>query len=219
MISRRFYTKKTALKYFFSKIDATLQQIKEKYNIKDSSLNRYLEEQVIVVDSSDKNIGEMSLLESHLSDRIRNGNLTHRAFSLLLFDEEFNLLVQRRSLKKIAFPGTWGNSCCSHPLANLKNELVEGDSLGVRQAAERRSMQELNLKVAYQNIVPVARLYYREFGEEFFGESEIDHILFSEVEGTKPNYFPQMNKNEIMDLEWVSLEGLDQWISKTQAKN
>lgn len=219
MISRRFYTKKTALKYFFSKIDATLQQIKEKYNIKDSSLNRYLEEQVIVVDSSDKNIGEMSLLESHLSDRIRNGNLTHRAFSLLLFDEEFNLLVQRRSLKKIAFPGTWGNSCCSHPLANLKNELVEGDSLGVRQAAERRSMQELNLEVAYQNIVPVARLYYREFGEEFFGESEIDHILFSEVEGTKPNYFPQMNKNEIMDLEWVSLEGLDQWISKTQAKN
>lgn len=219
MISRRFYTKKTALKYFFSKIDATLQQIKEKYNIKDSSLNRYLEEQVIVVDSSDKNIGEMSLLESHLSDRIRNGNLTHRAFSLLLFDEEFNLLVQRRSLKKIAFPGTWGNSCCSHPLANLKNELVEGDSLGVRQAAERRSMQELNLEVAYQSIVPVARLYYREFGEEFFGESEIDHILFSEVEGTKPNYFPQMNKNEIMDLEWVSLEGLDQWISKTQAKN
>lgn len=203
----------------FSSLDDTLQQIKTQYNIKDTSLNRYLEEKVILVDPEDNQIGEMSLLESHLSDRIEEDNLTHRAFSLLLFDSEYNLLVQRRSLKKIAFPGTWGNSCCSHPLYNLENERVEQESLGVRQAAERRSEQELSLTIKHENIIPAGRIYYREFGEEFFGESEIDHILFSAVLGVKPDFMPQMNENEIMDLEWVSLEGLDSWIESTQAKD
>ena len=104
------------IQFGFSTFEDTLQQIKTQYNIKDTSLNRYLEEKVILVDSQDQPIGDMSLLESHLSDRIAEENLTHRAFSLLLFDSNYNLLVQRRSLKKIAFPGTWGNSCCSHPL-------------------------------------------------------------------------------------------------------
>jgi isopentenyl-diphosphate delta-isomerase type 1 len=167
-----------------------LDEIRVKYNIKDSSLTRYIEEQVILVDSDDKPIGSKSLLESHLNLMIKSENLTHRAFSLLLFDEEFNLLVQRRSLKKLAFPGTWGNSCCSHPLFNNEKENQEEGSLGVRLAAERRSYQELNFKVEHDNIIPVAKIYYREYGDEYFGESEIDHILFATVKGIRPDLLP-----------------------------
>ncbi len=39
----------------------------------------------------------------------------HLAFSLFLFDENKNLLLQKRSSNKI-FPNLWTNTCCSHPV-------------------------------------------------------------------------------------------------------
>ena len=37
----------------------------------------------------------------------------HRAFSVLIFDSEGRLLVQKRASEKITFPGVWANSCCN----------------------------------------------------------------------------------------------------------
>ena len=119
---------------------AALKRMQEKYNIKDENLERYLEEQVILVDKKDNEVGQMSLLESHLTENIFEKNLTHRAFSLLLFDDEYNLLLQKRSKIKIAFPEYWGNSCCSHPLANIPEEKETKDNLGARRAGSRRAM-------------------------------------------------------------------------------
>lgn len=56
-------------------------------------MSRYFEEKVIIVDSEDNQTGSMSLLESHISENIKEFNLTHRAFSLLLFDDDYNLLL------------------------------------------------------------------------------------------------------------------------------
>jgi len=121
----------TLAKRCFSKIpSSTLNKIKDVYKIKDTSLDRYLTEQLIIVDEQDAEIGSTSLLEGHLTEKIFGENLTHRAFSLLLFDEDFNLLLQRRSSSKIAFPGYWGNSCCSHPLSSEPGENNESNNIG-----------------------------------------------------------------------------------------
>ena len=163
-----------------------LREIKEKYDIKDTSINRYLEEQVILVDENDQETGCLSLLESHLNTETFGKDLTHRAFSLLIFDDNGKLLIQKRSPLKIAFPETWGNSCCSHPLYNIEEERDVEENLGVRRAAVRRALTELNLHFDVKEIASVGRIYYRERGEEYFGESESNQIyLFSAF----PNFF------------------------------
>ena len=73
----------------------------------DQSQADMMTEKCILVDSDDRAIGSATKIECHHGLGKR-----HRAFSVLLFDESGRLLVQRRSLEKITFPGVWANSCC-----------------------------------------------------------------------------------------------------------
>ena len=77
----------------------------------DESQAQMMDEMCILVDSENQVIGAKSKLDCH-----QHEGFLHRAFSVLLFDREGRLLVQRRSPEKITFPGIWANSCCSHPL-------------------------------------------------------------------------------------------------------
>lgn len=97
-------------------------KLRQKYNIKDTSLDRYLKERIILVDTDDQQIGEMSLLESHLNENSIDKNMIHRAFSVFLFNENNQLLLQQRSKYKMAFPLLWANSCCSHPIINYNED-------------------------------------------------------------------------------------------------
>ena len=67
-------------------------------------------EHVILLDEHDKPSGILEKYAAHtLSTPL------HLAFSCWLFDESGQLLVTRRSLSKIAWPGVWTNSVCGHP--------------------------------------------------------------------------------------------------------
>ena len=65
----------------------------------DQSQTLMMDEEVIVVDQDDEQIGSMSKVKSHLGE----GTL-HRAFSVLLFNSEGKLLIQKRASTKITFP-------------------------------------------------------------------------------------------------------------------
>src|SRR6185437_11810517 len=67
-------------------------------------------ELLILVDESDREIGQLSKAECH-----RGSGVLHRAFSLLIFNEAGELLLQQRSAHKRLWPLYWSNSCCSHP--------------------------------------------------------------------------------------------------------
>lgn len=59
-----------------------------------------LEEKCILVDEQDKRIGEATKKDCHLIDK--NGHiLLHRAFSVFLFNDKGDLLVQKRSASKV----------------------------------------------------------------------------------------------------------------------
>jgi isopentenyl-diphosphate delta-isomerase len=68
--------------------------------------------------------------------------LLHRAFSVFLFNDQHELLLQQRSMAKITFPGYYTNTCCSHPLAH---ESTDPPIHGVIQAAIRKLNQELGI--------------------------------------------------------------------------
>ena len=77
----------------------------------DSSQAGMMVEACLCLDENDTVIDTASKLQTHLGEGMR-----HRAFSVLIYDLNGRLLVQKRASEKITFPSVWANSCCSHPL-------------------------------------------------------------------------------------------------------
>ena len=88
-------------------------------------------EELILVDELDREIGQSAKSDCHSG----NGTL-HRAFSIFLFNERDELLLQRRSAEKPLWPDYWSNTCCSHPRVG---ETME-------QALSRRLIEELGIE-------------------------------------------------------------------------
>ena len=87
------------------------------------------------------NIGQASKRECH--ELLADGTSPlHRAFSLFIFNEKGELLLQQRSDSKITFPSMWTNTCCSHPL--MQGDEPDGVA-GVKLAAQRRTTIELGI--------------------------------------------------------------------------
>ena len=69
------------------------------------------------MDKDDNVINSINKVDCHKTDyNFGEKGLPHRAFSVFLFNEKNELLMQQRSEYKICFPYYWTNSCCSHPL-------------------------------------------------------------------------------------------------------
>lgn len=68
--------------------------------------------------------------------------ILHRAFSVFLFNEKNELMLQKRTKEKITFPSIWSNTCCSHPLF-VQDEMEPG--FGVKRAAIRKLEHELGI--------------------------------------------------------------------------
>lgn len=69
------------------------------------------EEYVVLVDETDSQIGVEKKSRVHSSS-----TPLHRAFSIFLFKNTKELLLQQRSKTKKAWPMVWSNSCCGHPM-------------------------------------------------------------------------------------------------------
>ena len=85
---------------------------------------------LILVDEADRSLGFLSKKLCH-----EGRGVLHRAFSLLIFNESGELLIQQRAASKRLWPLYWSNSCCSHP---CRDETME-------TATRRRLHQELGI--------------------------------------------------------------------------
>jgi len=162
----------------------------------DSIQAEMMGEMCLVVDSDDNVIGTETKLVCHKDDGI-----SHRAFSVLIFDSLGRLLVQKRSSEKITFPGVWANSCCSHPL-NIVTE-NEGSN-GVENAARRKLEQELGIPVEITetwSFRHIGRMEYSCRWDDDWIEREIDHIMVVHAD-TEVKH----NENEISDVLWADSE-------------
>lgn len=116
-------------------------------------------EQVILVDERDHETGVMEKLQAH-----REGRL-HRAFSIFIFNDQQEMLLQRRAAGKYHSGGLWSNACCSHPRP--------GES--VLTAAHRRLEEELGFDC---ELSPAFSFIYRAQLDDGLIEHEFDHVLF-----------------------------------------
>ncbi|KAF5100242.1 hypothetical protein D0Z00_001344 [Geotrichum galactomycetum] len=108
---------------------------------------KLMEEVCIVLNYDDKPIGSASKKTCHILPNIAAG-LLHRAFSVFLFNDKNELLLQQRADEKITFANMWTNTCCSHPLA-IPTEIgfdLESSIVGVKNAAQRKLLQELGIR-------------------------------------------------------------------------
>ena len=101
-----------------------------------------LAEPCLLVDTEDRVLGPASKRACH--EVVEGSSPLHRAFSLFVFNDRDELLLQQRSDTKITFPSLWTNTCCSHPLAT-PTEMQEEEQLGARSAAQRRLGLELGV--------------------------------------------------------------------------
>jgi isopentenyl-diphosphate delta-isomerase len=103
--------------------------------------------------------------------------LLHRAFSVFLFNDKNELLLQQRASEKITFPDMWTNTCCSHPL-NVSNETgsnLPDSVLGVKHAAQRKLEHELGIKkeqVPLDKFRFLTRIHYKAPSNSQWGEHE-----------------------------------------------
>lgn len=170
-----------------------------KGSVMDKVQEKLLEEKCILVNENDEVIGEASKRECHLNSNIKKGML-HRAFSVFLFNNKNELLLQQRSDAKITFPGRFTNTCCSHPL-HFAKELDEKDFIGVRRAAQRKLEHELGIKaseVPLEDFEIITRIHYEAVSDEKWGEHEIDYVLF-----IKKDVNVEANANEVKSYRFV----------------
>ena len=84
-------------------------------------------DEVILVDEQDRVLGSDSKYRAHTLNSKQPRGLLHRAFSVFLFDDDDQLLLQRRANSKITFPGVWTNTCCSHQLHGYEPSEIDSD--------------------------------------------------------------------------------------------
>ncbi|XP_043256578.1 isopentenyl-diphosphate Delta-isomerase 1 [Colletes gigas] len=168
-----------------------------------------LEERCILVDESDRPLGEATKRDCHTVNS-EGQVLLHRAFSVFLFNNAGQLLLQKRSANKITFPNHYTNTCCSHPLAEIPGETVEHEALGIRRAAQRRLNYELGIpltQVSPSDFLYLTRIHYHAVNGHW-GEHEIDYVLFAQ----KDNITLNPNADEISELHWVSQSECNQFV-------
>src|SRR5258708_2659488 len=90
---------------------------------------------LILVDEADRSLGFLSKALCH-----EGRGVLHRAFSLLIFNDRGELLIQQRAASKRLWPMYWSNSCCSHP---------RGDE-SLEAATQRRLYEELGIRCPLQ---------------------------------------------------------------------
>lgn len=138
-------------------------------------------EQLILVDSDDREIGAMPKKDCHLGDGV-----LHRAFSVFLFNSAGDVLLQRRSADKPLWPLYWSNACCSHPRV--------GESL--EQAAQRRLREELGVECSLRFLY---KFEYQANYADVGAECELCHVYVGESDGP---FDP--NESELDDLRFFS---------------
>lgn len=143
-----------------------------------------IEDKVILVDNNDNQIGLMPKLEAH------EKGVLHRAFSVFIFNNHGELMLQRRALTKYHSPGLWTNTCCSHQRDGESNI-----SSGKRRLNEEMGFDtELFEKTSF--------IYKAKFDNGLI-EHEFDHVLVGSY-----NHSPIINSIEVDSWKWMSLENV-----------
>ena len=144
-----------------------------------------MEENVILVDADDNEIGTMQKMEAHLLGKL------HRAFSVFIFNTRGELLLQQRATDKYHSGGMWTNTCCSHPR--------QGED--TKEAAHRRLREEMGMECELNYVFNFT--YQTSIAEGIY-EHEFDHVYF----GTS-DVMPVPEPDEVSSFKYIDMKTLE----------
>jgi isopentenyl-diphosphate Delta-isomerase len=156
--------------------------------------------QVILVNENDEPIGIMDKLEAHRQAML------HRAFSVFIFNERGEMLLQQRAHHKYHSGGLWTNACCSHPSPGEATE----------DAANRRLREEMGFSTSLTKIFDFT---YRAEFDNGLVEHEYDHVFLGLYCYKSLDELRQDMENEPdAYTAWfqIALPLLDKWLLKNK---
>ncbi|MDG1803785.1 isopentenyl-diphosphate Delta-isomerase [Flavicella sp.] len=148
-----------------------------------------VEEQVILVDENDQQIGLMAKMEAH------EKALLHRAFSVFVQNDKGEIMLQQRAADKYHSPLLWANTCCSH----------QRDGEANLDAGKRRLEEEMGFVT---DLEEAFSFIYKAPFDNGLTEHELDHVLLGHFNGE-----PNINKKEVESYKWMTPETIKKDIS------
>ena len=148
------------------------------------------EENVILVNQNDEQIGLMPKLEAH------EKAVLHRAFSVFILNSENEIMLQQRAYQKYHSPLLWTNTCCSHQREGESNI----------EAGSRRLFEEMGFKTELKELF---HFIYKAPFDNGLTEHELDHVMIGYY-----NENPEINLEEVEDWKWMKIEDIKEDIEK-----
>ena len=145
-----------------------------------------IEEQVILVNENDEQIGLMPKMEAH------EKAVLHRAFSVFVFNEKNQLILQQRAANKYHSPLLWTNTCCSHQRNGETNI----------EAGKRRLQEEMGFVCELEE--KTSFIYKAPF-DNGLTEHELDHVMVGYY-----NENPIINREEVENFKYMTVEEVKQ---------
>lgn len=143
-------------------------------------------EYVILVDTADRELGTMEKMEAH------EKAILHRAFSVFIFNDRGELMLQQRAAHKYHSPLLWTNTCCSHQRQGESNI----------EAGKRRLREEMGFEV---DLNEKFHFVYKAEFDNGLTEHELDHVMVGYYNGE-----PTINPEEVASWKWINMEVLQQ---------
>ncbi|WOO96831.1 isopentenyl-diphosphate Delta-isomerase [Micrococcus terreus] len=156
-------------------------------------------EQVVLLDEHGHPSGTAPKATVHRTVQ-DGGTPLHLAFSCHVVDSQGRLLMTRRALGKVAFPGVWTNAFCGHP----------GPGEELEAAIRRRARQELGLDLV-QIWSALPDFAYRAADAAGMEENEVCPVFMAQTEQAEPVPDPE----EADDWAWVTPADLRSAVTAT----
>jgi isopentenyl-diphosphate Delta-isomerase len=151
-------------------------------------------ETVILVNSNDQPVGVDTKLNVHQTGAL------HRAFSVFIFNNSGELLLQKRADSKYHSAGLWTNTCCGHP----RPDEITAD------AAKRRLQEEMGFTT---HITEAFSFRYEAALDNGLIENEYDHVFLGAYDGPVTP-----NADEASDWKYMPLAAIAQDIEEHPAE-
>lgn len=131
----------------------------------------------------------MDKMEAHEKGKL------HRAFSIFIFNNKGEMLLQQRALDKYHSAGLWTNTCCSHPQPEEE----------VAVAARRRLVEEMGFET---ELTKAFTFQYKTGFDNGLTEHEVDHVFTGQYEGSL-----HPNPAEVADYSFKTIAAVKQSIA------
>ncbi len=141
---------------------------------------------VVLVNENGEKIELMEKIEAH------EKALLHKAFSVFVFNDKGELMLQQRAKHKYHSPLLWTNTCCSHQRDGEENI----------QAGKRRLQEEMGFVCELEEVFS---FIYKAPFDNGLTEHELDYVMVGYY-----NDNPKINLDEVEAYKWMRLEDVKQ---------